>query len=153
MTVKKAITVSCCVVPLLALVPLAIHYNMVHREVQQTLCVHNLKLLGMALHQYADDNEGEFPHAWSGLYPEYLGKDPVYVIEVFHCPLHSRSKEPDAASIDEEFFNTSDYVLVPGGTMGDDKDTVLAYEREDNHSAKGRAVLYVDGRCGWKTLE
>jgi hypothetical protein len=43
----------------------------------------------------------------------------------------------------------STYVLVSGLRPTDDKDTVLAYEKGDNHGGIGHSVLYLDGRGGW----
>jgi hypothetical protein len=39
---------------------------------------------------------------------------------------------------------------VPGLSPGGDKDTVIVYEKEDNHFARGRSVLYLDGRGAWE---
>lgn len=126
------------------------------QEVRRTLCVHNMKMLAMALDQYAEEHEGRLPDSISELYPKY-----IYEMEVFICPevqrqcrrerglTHPFSQEPSPDEIDR----LSSYILVPDLSAGDDADTVLAFEKEDNHSGMGRSVLYLDGCGAWEPPE
>jgi hypothetical protein len=112
---------------------------------RQTMCVHNLKLIAMQLRMYADEHDGAFPDKWSTLaaYHEVAVSD---MLEIFVCPEQIRRYTVSSpADIDE----LSSYVLVPGLRMTDDKDTILAYEKGDNHGGIGHSVLYLDGRGGW----
>jgi len=120
---------------------------------RQTLCVHNLKFISMAMQQYAGDNAGSFPNSLSALYPKYLPQ-----LEAYICPelfaefkkergvSQTSSLKLDTADID----SLASYSLVPGLSASGDKDTVVAYEKTDNHSGMGRSFLYLDGRGAWE---
>ena len=121
------------------------------------MCVHNLKILSIALNGYADEHEGQFPDSLSALYPEW-GMD----LGVFICPeLRKKYKrergiphpftsdDPTSAEIDA----LCSYAYVPGLSPDGNKDTVIAYEKEDNHFGKGRSLLYLDGRGAWEPPE
>jgi hypothetical protein len=122
-------------------------------DASRIMCVHNLKVLALNLKMYADEHEGQFPDKFSALYPRYFAE--VYV---FVCPElsarykrergipHPFSPEPTPDEID----SLSSYVLVPGLTTSDDKDTVVVYEKKDSHSGMGRSLLYLDGRGAWE---
>jgi len=123
-------------------------------EARRTMCVHNLKMIGMSLHMYQKDNDGVFPTTFAALYPEYTSDDMDHISEVFVCPefrkkYEKEHGEPYTLSGPEEIEERSSYVLIPGRHVTDDKDTVLVYERGDNHGGKGHSLLYVDGRGGW----
>jgi hypothetical protein len=120
---------------------------------RQTMCVHNLKLLGLPLKMYADEHDGAFPDKWSTLTsdPDFFDYD---MFEVFVCPMHSKRYEkehgvPLTVTGPEDVDERSSYVLVPGLRTTDDKDTILAYEKGDNHGGIGHSVLYLDTRGGW----
>lgn len=112
---------------------------------RQTMCVHNLKILALQLRMYADDHDGAFPDKWSTLvaYPEFGGSD---ILEIFVCPEQRRRyKVTGPEDVDER----SSYALVPGLHITDDKDTILAYEKGDNHGGIGHSLIYLDGRGAW----
>jgi hypothetical protein len=120
---------------------------------RQIRCVHHLKLIALQLRMYADEHDGAFPDKWSSLaaYPEVAVSD---MLEIFVCPEQSRRHErtygvPYTVSGAEDIDELSSYVLVPGLHMTDDKDTILAYEKGDNHGGIGHSVLYLDTRGGW----
>ena len=152
MTVRRAFIAAFLIGLLIGGVSFSAHFAWVRHETQQTLCAHNLKLVSGSLHRYARDHNGRLPKVWSELYPDYLGTDPNYIREVLQCPTLLRKTDlADQAPIKPEFFETVDYVLIPGRTLSDDSDTVLAYERGSNHWDTGHAELYVDGRAAWNT--
>ena len=157
MTRKRKTAVVIIVLVVLAFVGLAIPFSSClrrsRRDVGQTLCVHNLKLLGLPLKMYADEHDGAFPHKWSTLIsdPDIFSSD---MFEVFVCPMHSKRYEkehgvPLTVTGPEDVDERSSYVLVPGLRTTDDKDTILAYEKGDNHGGIGHSVLYLDTRGGW----
>jgi hypothetical protein len=87
---------------------------------RQTMCVHNLKLLGLPLKMYADEHDGAFPDKWSTLTsdPDFFDYD---MFEVFVCPMHSKRYEkehgvPLTVTGPEDVDERSSYVLVPGLT-------------------------------------
>jgi hypothetical protein len=126
------------------------YLDYVRRETRQTMCVHNLKLLAMQLRMYADEHDGAFPDKWSTLVEDLN----IESFEIFVCPEHSRRYRkthgvPYTVSGAADVDQRSSYALVPGLRMTDDKDTIVAYEKGDNHGGIGHSVLYLDGRGGW----
>lgn len=126
------------------------------RDVRRTLCVHNLKIVAIALNIYAEEHEGTFPDTLSALHPTYIPN-----LEVLICPelqvtyarergvTHPFTSTPTAEEID----TLCSYEYVPGLSAIGDKDTVIAYEKEDNHFGKGHSLLYLDGRGAWEPPE
>ena len=125
---------------------------------RRTVCVHHLKFVAMALKMYAEEHEGRYPDSLSALYPNYLRE-----LEVLICPVVQgkhrgqggtpqppfTSDKPTSAEIDA----LCSYAYVPGLSPSGDKDTVIAYEKQDNHSGMGRSLLYLDGRGAWEPPE
>ncbi|MFA6239458.1 MAG: hypothetical protein WC655_00930 [Candidatus Hydrogenedentales bacterium] len=126
------------------------------KKTYQTRCVHNLKFISMALSQYAKDNDGSYPNSLSALYPEYLPDLDAFVCPQLRVPFESErgTQHPFAPGPKpEEIDSLGSYALVPGLSANGDKDTVVAYEKEDNHSGRGRSLLYLDGRGAWEPPE
>ena len=154
---RKAAVVVIVALVVLVFVGLAIPFSsylrLVRREVRQTMCVHNLKLIALQLRMYADEHDGAFPDKWSTLVADReIGASEMS--EFFVCPEHSRRYEeeygvPYTVSGPEDIDERSSYVLVPGLHMTDDKDSILAYEKGDNHGGIGHSVMHLDGRGGW----
>lgn len=123
---------------------------------RQTMCVHNLKFLAMSLKAYADEHDGRFPDRLAELWPKYIAN-----LEDLICPEvqlvcrrergvpHPYPDNPDPDTIER----LSSYAYVPGHTQSDPADTVIAYEKVDNHAGKGRSLLYLDGRGAWEPPE
>ncbi len=126
------------------------------QAVFETVCVHNLKLIGLPLRMYAEEHENRLPEKLSDLYPEYL-TDPRCLI----CPNlrkhHKKTTGKEYPFSDpptpEEIDTHCSYVYVPGYSLDDDKDTVVAYEKVDKHHGRGRALLYLDTRAFRKRPE
>ncbi len=120
---------------------------------RQTLCVHNLKMLATGLKLYADEHDGRFPDRLSALSPKYIPG-----LECLICPEaqsvcmrdhgvpHPFPPSPDPDTIEK----LSSYAYVPGLKTSDPADTVIAYERVDNHFGRGRSLLYLDGHGAWE---
>ncbi len=126
------------------------------RDMNRTLCVHNLKMIAMALDRYADEHEDRYPSQLSQLYPKYLTNPQCLVCPEIRADNKKKrgaplpfSKEPSAEEID----SLSSYTLVPGLTKADGKNTVIAYEKKDNHGGMGRSLLYIDGHGAWEPPE
>lgn len=123
----------------------------IHVQKQQTLCVHNLHFMANALRRYATDHDGNYPDAFSQLYPKYLD-----VVEVLMCPEAQRSDmgSADARKLSPGALDSlCSYELAPGRHVDDPPDTLLAWERGDHHGGRGHSVLYVDGRGGWEPAQ
>jgi len=120
---------------------------------RQTHCVHHLKLIALQLRMYADKHDGSFPDKWSTLVAD-LEIGAYDMLEIFVCPEQSIRYEkthgvPYTVSGAEDVDELSSYALVAGLHVTDDKYTILAYEKGDNHGGIGHSVLYLDGRGGW----
>jgi len=120
---------------------------------RQTVCVHNLKFLSTSLSRYAEEHGGRYPGRLADLWPQYIVN-----LEDLVCPEvraaclrghgvpHPFPENPDADTLER----LSSYAYVPGHTVSDPPDTVIAYEKEDNHGGQGRSLLYLDGRGAWE---
>ena len=117
---------------------------------RQTLCVHNLKHVHLALKRYAEEHEGRLPGKLSELWPKYLpGPDVLVCPELLASAPHTLPPNPSPDDIER----LCSYACVPGHTFKDGPDTVLVYEKRDNHFGKGRSLLYLDGRGAWEPPE
>ncbi|UCC69536.1 MAG: DUF1559 domain-containing protein [Armatimonadota bacterium] len=105
---------------------------------RRTICLSNLKSLGMAMQMYSQDNDGWFPPS--------LGLDALdtYVKnrEVFRCPAASRHRD-----VPGEF--ATDYIYRPGLTNEDPAGELLAADDEPRHQ-RGANMLAVDGAARWQ---
>ncbi len=123
---------------------------------RQTLCVHNLKHLFLGLEAFAKEHDGQLPARLSELWPKYLPD-----LEVLVCPevqaaclrecgvSHPFPPNPSPEDMDA----LCSYAYVPGHTLKDAANTVIVYEKRDNHLGKGRSLLCLDGRGAWEPPE
>ncbi len=142
-------------VALVCLVALCVWHALdtARHSTRQTLCVHNLKMISTGLNVYAKEHNGRFPDRLSELWPKHLpgleclvcpGTQSVCMRE--HGVPHPFPPSPDADQIDL----LSSYAYVPGHTISDPPDTVIVYEKTDNHFGRGRSLLYLDGHGAWE---
>ena len=106
----------------------------VRRGMHRTMCVHNLHVMARSLQVYAREHDRRFPDRFSLLYGEYITD-----LEMLVCPVvsdrcqrergvrHPFSEDPTPEEID----SLCSYAIVPGLTLDDDPDTILAYEKEE----------------------
>lgn len=120
---------------------------------RRSVCVHNLKLLAAPLKAYAEEHDGRFPDKVSDLYFALPPDNRDYLAGILICPERGAFQRLYPEPTPEDIDSLSSYAVVPGLALGDDKDEVIAYEKEDNHSGAGRSVLYVDGRAFFVSLE
>jgi prepilin-type processing-associated H-X9-DG protein len=120
-------------------------------------CMNNVRQIGLALRQYADDHKGQYPDSFAVLLKEgYITSSKVFV-----CP-SSRTRIPedfptdfksadlaDLARIDE----ISDYVMVGNLDGNAPAQFILAHDRAPNHDGQGRNVGFMDGHVKWHTEE
>jgi hypothetical protein len=150
MTRSKKVVLFVVAVTLAAFaVNLAFAISRAKRTERQIHCVHHLKLIAMQLRMYADKHDGAFPDTWSRLVTDLQISPDAF--DIFVCPNLSREykKTHGVPSGPEDIDELSSYVLVSGLHITDDKDTIIAYEKGDNHGGIGHSVLYLDGRGGW----
>jgi len=105
---------------------------------KRTICLNNLKNLGLAMQMYSLDNDGWFPPS--------LGLDALdtYVKnrDVFRCPAESRHRE-----VAGEF--TTDYIYRAGLSNEDPAGELVAADDEPRHQ-RGANMLSVDGAARWQ---
>jgi len=153
MTRRRKVVLLIVVVGLAAFaVNLAFAINRARRAARRIGCVHNLKLIALQLRMYADEHDGAFPDSWSTLITDLEISPDSF--EVFVCPEQRRRYTetygvPVTMAGPKDIDQRSSYVLVAGLHITDDKDTIIAYEKGDNHGGIGHSVLYLDGRGGW----
>ena len=117
-------------------------------------CGDNLRQIGLALKQYAQDHDEVFPPDLKMLYPRYAESRKTLV-----CPL-DRAAPRGARSGDPNAPWYTSYTYVSGLTDLDRSACVLAYERQENHRREGMAwwqpgvrlgvnVLFLDTHVEW----
>jgi prepilin-type processing-associated H-X9-DG protein len=109
---------------------------------QRQICANNLKQLGVAMMQYAEDNNDQFPTSdkWCDLLGPYYKNEKVLV-----CPAAGKGK--------------CNYAINPDAKPGSSGGTMLLFETKDgwnqsgglellaneNHRGEGSNVLFCDG--------
>jgi len=108
------------------------------RHCHMTKCMSNLKQIGIALHVYAMDHDGEFPDSLSLLVPRYVSDPSIFV-----CPDARANGIP----------GTLHYGYVSGLSESMPPTFVLAYDEVRNHGGQGANAAFIDGHCEWMTLD
>jgi len=123
-------------------------------------CAANLKQIGLAITQYAQENGGHFPPSLV-----VLMKHEDITLECLVCP-SSNDERLSATTTDEALADLSaaernapghkhglSYVYVGSGmqlkTVA--ASAVVAYEPLENHNGQGGNVLFGDGHVDWMT--
>jgi prepilin-type processing-associated H-X9-DG protein len=114
---------------------------------RQMACGNNLRMLGIAMHIYADECDGAFPTSPGLLYPWDADNPNVFV-----CPADPRGRhdfraafpEPRAAFLDQR----TSYAYLPGQTNSLPGTFILMHDKPGTHSG-GINVLYVDACVEW----
>lgn len=95
-------------------------------------CMHNLKVIGLLLHRFANENEGELPYDLSELYPNYTASK-----NLFMCPARGGQFH--------EF--DSDYEYIPGfrSDSPNPGEEAVLIEVPGNHTGGFHHILFLDG--------
>jgi hypothetical protein len=151
-----AVTAGLTLVLALALVAALDWYRNFKGNVRGKECVNNLQALTGPLWSYAKQHEGHYPNRISALYPEYVDD-----LQVLICPEIrekykrergvSRSFSP--AATPEQIDSLSSYAVVPNRSASDDRETVIAYEKNDNHPRVKRIRAVLAGYATWDSAE
>jgi len=118
-------------------------------QARRTMCMSNLKQIGLAVRMYAQDYKETMPEDLRALYPRYVSNG-----RVFKCPEDTTIQE--VQKIDGT--TPISYAYVKGLSLKDkslnQSTTILAYDASSqNHKGEGRCVLFVDGHVAWMTEE
>ena len=105
---------------------------------RRALCMNNLAQIGKGLEMWMGQHDGEMPGSLADLMPTYLDNPAV-----FRCPSAGLPPQPPGA-----FQTDYNYVgaLPPLVARAQ---TILAYDKQDNHGAEGAGCLYSDLRVQW----
>lgn len=105
---------------------------------KRTVCSANLKGIGIGCFTYAEENDGHFPPDLETLI-EIGASTP----EAFICP-SSGLRQSERVTPDSLKDLKSSYIYIPGHTNDCPPDTVLIYEKFDNHDGEGINILFGD---------
>lgn len=106
-------------------------------------CSSNLKIIGLALHLFAQDNNGEFPERLGELYPKYITS-----LSTFICS--ATTSQPTESDIKENFNLCYEY--VPGLNINSPYECIIVFDKAASHKVgakEGRFVLFVRGNLKW----
>jgi prepilin-type processing-associated H-X9-DG protein len=109
---------------------------------QRQICANNLKQLGAAMMQYAEDNNDQFPSAdkWCDLLKPYCENEKLFVCPAARTGRCSYAINPDATPTSSGgtmlLFETQDGWNQSGG---------LEILTNENHHGEGSNVLFCDG--------
>ncbi len=130
---ELAVVLAVAAVLIMVFAPVIRHVNQRHMRVE---CDSNLKKIGVALYMYANRNDGRFPPSLKTLYEEKYLSDK----NIMNCP----ASRP-VGTIDDP-----DYVYVPDLSVKTSENMPMVYDKEGNHVAPGRNVLFLDGEIVWQ---
>lgn len=104
-------------------------------------CASDLKGIGFAIRMYSQENKGEFPNK-SGAEGFEMLRSGGYLenAKIYTCP-SSNTVSTDGEKLAEK--NVS-YVYIGGHKESDNGETVIAYDKPENHIKYGN-ILYADG--------
>lgn len=147
--VKVGMRILIAAVVVAVLVALGFHYFILpaKRFARWTYCKSCLSTLGGSCRQYGREHNGNCPTSWCDIAESLTQVDPLG-LRLFRCTYNSEA--PGSLTNVDEW---ADFILVPGVTLQDPPDTILAYEPAGNHRREGASVLFVNGAVYRITLE
>ncbi|MFA7230022.1 MAG: DUF1559 domain-containing protein [Victivallaceae bacterium] len=139
----KRICVSCTVIYLVFFLYLCTPTNCRFREKYKRIsCASNLKQIGLALQQYAEDYAGFYPPENGAAGLEVLRKnDYLTDYGIYICPSTTTTKGKDGQPLTED---NMDYIYIGGLKSTSDPNLPLAYDKAKNHEYYGN-ILFANG--------
>ena len=113
----------------------------------RSICISNLKQIGLALMMYASDHKDKFPEDIRELYPDYISTGTV-----LKCP--GDKTIPDTQKVEPD--TPISYTYVKGLSRKDSNPSkmIILYDSSpDYHEGEGRNVLFIDGHVAWMPEE
>jgi prepilin-type processing-associated H-X9-DG protein len=117
-------------------------------------CSSNERLIGQAILLYGNEHKGKYPPDLGTL----LKTQPI-AVEDFLCPSSQDKVPPDIKTANKDaqaawVNDNSSYVFVGKDlNFNAAADTVVLYEKADDHDQDGMNLLYADGHVEWETME
>ncbi|MFH1837041.1 MAG: type II secretion system protein [Candidatus Omnitrophota bacterium] len=100
-------------------------------RMDRTICVNNMREIGLALYIYAAENGGNFPPSLKTLYEKgYLSKE-----SVTDCPASKNTGVPA----------NPDYIYTAGLSVKSPSGDILVKDKEKNHFSGERTIMKVNG--------
>jgi len=114
-----------------------------HSAAEKVKCKNNLRQIGMAIFAYASDNNDVFPpfdgvKGFNILIEQNYIEDP----KIFICPECDTKPAESGQPLTEK---TCDYRYFSGKTFDSPIDTILASDKDNNHSDGTKNFFYIDG--------
>lgn len=144
------------IILLLRMILIEPELNRGEEQPRRTVCMSNLKQIGLALEIYSHDHNDNFPKNLSQIYPEYATD-----LIIFICPEKTPSISKEDVSIN---FNIC-YEYVSGMTNKYDRNCIIVFDKKGNHKRKttvwekmrgypreentGRNVCFVNTHVRW----
>lgn len=120
---------------------------------KRTMCMNNLKQLGLAMDYYAADHEGGRPTKLSD-FIKYIGGDENR--KMFMCPSVAWELKTPAPTLISQFKDHLDYMsydlLSSTGLVEGPVNAAIApvmCDRPLNHKAEGISILFADSHVAW----
>jgi prepilin-type processing-associated H-X9-DG protein len=127
--------------------------NRARETANRVKCASNMRQIGMACLLYANDNKGKYPPDMGTML-----KTQDIVADVFLCPSSGNQIPNDlrGANVDvlAAWVNANaSYVYVGAGLKNDaPAETVVLYEKKEDHDEDGMNILYGDGHVEWQPM-
>lgn len=118
-------------------------------------CASNLRQIGQTMLLWSNDHRGAYPDDLGAMVGVPDGPElPTFICESSGVKIPADlAQKPRAEQVAWVLAN-SDYVYVAKGLKNSsDRETVLAYEKPDDHAPEGAHILWGDGRVTWENTD
>jgi prepilin-type processing-associated H-X9-DG protein len=106
----------------------------------RAVCATNMRQVGTALIEYANENEGKYPNDLQALVPNYTDQ---FALTPDKFVVLGTNKQPgNMANVSQ----WTDFVLVPNRKATGLSDSILLFTKPECYPNGGGNILYVDGR-------
>ena len=128
--------------------------NRARETANRVNCASNERQIGQAILLYANENKGKYPPDLGTLI-----KTEDITVDAFTCPSSDNNVPAEVKSGSKDVQATwananSSYIYVGQGmNFNAPADSVLLYEKNDDHDEDGMNFLYGDGHVEWQAME